>query len=235
MALDIEANLEAFLRHRNPGARYASFDYCYNHFQQARDDKDLERLADGEGLTLSCLHLGFYLASWGMMRGSAELLQRSARQLVPVVRAIAAEPSDIWAIDVRDYAERGDEVLALASRIKASFNLQASKTLVTKTMLGVFGCIPGFDRYFQDGFGHVTLRESSLTRIGDFLRDNRSRLNKPVFTLDFATGLPTRRPYPEAKIIDMVFFQEGMNRANASVGRKVRRRIAGGHTGTIVA
>jgi hypothetical protein len=45
---------------------------------------------------MSCLQLGFYLASWGMMRGSGDLLQRSVRELAPVVDQIAAEPPDMW-------------------------------------------------------------------------------------------------------------------------------------------
>lgn len=35
MTADIEANLKAFLGARLPGARYASFDYCFNYFQDA--------------------------------------------------------------------------------------------------------------------------------------------------------------------------------------------------------
>lgn len=58
MALDIRDNLDAFLRRRSPAARYASFDYCFNYFQQARDDQETTRLARGDQLELSCLHLG---------------------------------------------------------------------------------------------------------------------------------------------------------------------------------
>jgi len=47
--------------------RYTSFDYCYNYFRQPSK----EILADMEK---SCLVIGFYLASWGMLRGSSFLL-----------------------------------------------------------------------------------------------------------------------------------------------------------------
>ena len=80
MTVDIEGNLNMFLRSRAPGARYASFDYCFNHFQEAREAGQTERLADKD-LLLSCLQLGFYLASWGMMRGSGDLLQRTIPEL----------------------------------------------------------------------------------------------------------------------------------------------------------
>jgi hypothetical protein len=82
MTVDIGANLTAFLDQRAPEARYASFDCCFNYFQEARETRETDRLADKDNLMLSCLQLGFYLASWGMMRGSGDLLQRSIRELV---------------------------------------------------------------------------------------------------------------------------------------------------------
>lgn len=42
-------------------SRSRSWDYCYNYFQDHPEPtQDLER---------SCLQLGYYLASWGMLRG----------------------------------------------------------------------------------------------------------------------------------------------------------------------
>jgi hypothetical protein len=64
MTVDIDANLAAFLGFRTPEARYASFDYCFNHFQEARESGDTAKLADDDHRMLSCLQLGFYLASW---------------------------------------------------------------------------------------------------------------------------------------------------------------------------
>ena len=73
MTVDIGGNVKAFLDDRDPGARYASFDYCFNHFQAARESSESRASGDGDSLLLSCLQLGFYLASWGMMRGSGDL------------------------------------------------------------------------------------------------------------------------------------------------------------------
>ena len=152
MTVDIDSNLAAFLEYRTPQARYASFDYCFNHFQEARESGDTARLADDDHRMLSCLQLGFYLACWGMMRGSGDLLQRSVRDLVPVIEMIAAEPASTWDLDAHRLRTRPGEVLALSRRIRRAFSIPASDTLVTKTMLGVFGCVPAFDRYFRIGF-----------------------------------------------------------------------------------
>lgn len=207
--IDIPALVGAYLSDRSDTARYASFDYCYNYLQDARDQDDFSRLAKGDGLILSCLNLGFYLASWGMMRGSSDLLQRSVRALVPVVDFIAAEQRDSWDIDVSngDYSHR---VLGLYNRMRQTFPVSPTKTLVTKTMLGVFGCIPAFDNNFCRGFGAWTVGKRSLDKISAFYRENESTLDAAtVFTLDIATGRATARRYPRAKFIDMVFFQKG--------------------------
>jgi hypothetical protein len=149
MAVDIKGSLDAFLCRRSPTTRYASFDYCFNYFQNARDAQETAGLASGDQLQLSCLHLGFYLASWGMMRGSGGLYGHSLQELVAVVQAIADEPPATWELDVPGYSEAGiAAVLALADRIGTAYTFTASPILVTKTMLSVFGCIPAFDRCF---------------------------------------------------------------------------------------
>lgn len=210
MPVDIESNLKAFLVRRDAGARYASFDYCFNYFQEARESGETERLADGDHLMVSCLQLGFYLASWGMMRRSSGLLRRSVRELVPLVELIAAEPPATWDLDAESYADRADEVLALSRRVRRAFTVNASDTLVTKTMLGVFGCVPAFDRYFRTGFGCHSLCKPALARIGRFYDDNKAEIDTHrIVTLDFITQRDTERRYPRAKIIDMIFYQEG--------------------------
>jgi hypothetical protein len=214
--VDIDRNLAAFLARRSPERRYASFDYCFNYFQQARDDGVTAELACGSQLELSCLHLGFYLASWGMMRGSGGLHRQSLRQLAPVVRVIAAEPPDMWALDVPGYDPVGiGAVPVLGEHIRDAFTVPASRVLVSKTMLGVFGCIPAFDRFFRAGFGGgATLSRGTLTKISDFYQANATVLRAaPIPTLDFSTGRDTHRSYPLAKIIDIVFFEEGLQRA----------------------
>ena len=63
--IDIDANLRTFMGQRAPQRRYTSFDYCFNYFQDYREQHRVAEMAAGENMQLSCLHLGFYLASWG--------------------------------------------------------------------------------------------------------------------------------------------------------------------------
>lgn len=208
--LKMDEAVGRYLSARDPSARYTSFDYCYNHFQQHR--AGVKTWGEPTGMEVSCLQLGFYLASWGMLRGSAELLQRSARHLVPLVETIADVPPEVWDLDLDGYNSDGiDLVFRTAADVHHALRpLQASDILVTKIMLGVFGCVPAFDTYFKKGFGVSTFSKGSLRQVGEFYRSNASHidaLRQP--TLDFTTGQPTTRPYTRAKVVDMIFFIKG--------------------------
>jgi hypothetical protein len=215
--VDLDANLRRYLdgasatSGRRPDARYASFDYCFNYFQSFRESGNVADLASVENIQISCLQLGFYLASWGMLRGSAKLHQRSARHLTPVIEAVASTPLSVWGIDVDRYTESNTEVLIdSASRLRQA-NRDMSDTLVTKVMLGVFGSVPAFDTNFRKGFGVNTFGAKALRKVGAFYADNAEVLDSyRVPTLDFVTGEPTVRLYTRAKVIDMAFFIEGM-------------------------
>jgi len=210
--VDITGTIDAFRAGRDARNRYASFDYCFNYFQEAREAGATGRLADDDRRQSSCLQLGFYLASWGMLRGSSGLLWRSAAGLAPVIEQISSEPESIWDLDARTCVENADEVYDLSERVREAFKVagvRASDTLVTKTMLGIFGCVPAFDRNFRIAFDCWNLTKPTLKRIGRFCVDNEAEIDASrVFTLDFVTEKETKRRYPQAKVIDMVFFEQ---------------------------
>lgn len=217
--MDIDANVRRFMGDRNPGRRYASFDYCFNYFQSFRESSTVADIAAPENMMLSCLHLGFYLASWGMFRARSELPRRSLRQFVPVVELIASMPAEIWEADAHCYSGTVCyRLLATAREIEEALDYPDGKwptrTLATKIMLGVFGNVPAFDSRVVKGlirtgrtgrFGVHALQE-----IGRFYQGHREEIERNREpTLDFATGKPTQRLYTRAKVIDQVFYIEG--------------------------
>lgn len=201
-----------YLGRRTPLARYSSFDYCYNYFRASRDAGTASALAIDPGRELSCLHLGFYLASWGMLRGSSTLLKRSVAIYSPVIDVIAATDLEFWAIDAGSYDDDVcTAILSKADAIRAALPNGASDILVTKIMLGVFGCVPAFDTNFKRGFGVSRFGREALRRVDEYCRANANAIARHrVATLDFATGRESTRVYTCAKVIDMVFFVEGM-------------------------
>jgi len=156
----------AYVRDRSREERAASFDYCFNYFQGFRASDDIAGVGRPENLEASCLHLGYYLASWGMLRGSTVRHSKSYRFFIPVIEAIAEESSEIWDIDVHRYNDHTvNALLELTERVRTAITAKPSagglaksptNTLVTKVLLGVFGSTPAFDTFFTRGLRLVT-------------------------------------------------------------------------------
>jgi hypothetical protein len=193
-----------------PSARYASWDHCYNYFTTALEEGWQSELARPEHLQTSCLQLGFYLASWGMYRGKAALLKQSSQGLAEVVKVAAETNASIWNIDVENYSEESiRDLLNVSRKIRNALPGGATDTLVTKVMLGVYGNVPAFDRFFRSGFGSFSLGVASLEKVKTYFDSHKNIIAevRPE-TIDFQ-GNPTGRFYTQAKVIDMVFFVEG--------------------------
>ena len=58
--------------------RYKSWEYCYHSFISARNSSSPD-------YDILSLHLAFYLASWGMYRGSSFLLQKDYKIHTPIL------------------------------------------------------------------------------------------------------------------------------------------------------
>ncbi|MCB0044723.1 MAG: hypothetical protein KDD92_04780 [Caldilineaceae bacterium] len=193
--------------------RYRSWEHCYQFFSKRPDDTDL-----------ASLHLGFYLASWGMYRGSSFLLQKDYRIHLPVVEEILRPQYDIIrAVSLADLgSERGSAliqmILELVAWIKECYpattgevqgRANVTDTLATKILLGTLGCVPAYDRYVISGIKKSGLSYSYLNRKNfsaliayclrhraDFLEAQRQI---SAYGLD----------YPDMKLIDMYFWSVG--------------------------
>jgi hypothetical protein len=200
-------------RGMQPEERYASFDYCFNYFQAHREQDSLPLLTTPPRMQVSCLQLGYYLASWGMLRGSGGLFQKSVKAYEPVIRAIAEADPALWSIDANCYDESNVRVLldfkhSIARSLHGAGG--ASDILTSKIMLGVFGNVPAFDVNFKKGLGVSTFGSKALFEIAQFYEENQAVVEEHrIPTVDFTTGQPTSRRYTRAKIIDMIFFIEG--------------------------
>ncbi|MCA1696696.1 MAG: hypothetical protein LC749_19345 [Actinobacteria bacterium] len=207
----IEANLLRYVEDRKDTARYASFDYCFNYFRDFHDRGQLSELVTQEHLQVSCLQLGFYLASWGMFRGTSHLLQGSMKHYLPLLEVIA-DSQELFELDVPDYDGQTIGVIRKGfEAIRVAFPHPATPTLVTKVMLGVFGCVPAYDTYFMSGFKASTFGPKSLNRVREFYDSNQELVERfRIPTMDFGSGGDTDLRYTAAKVVDMVFFIEGL-------------------------
>jgi hypothetical protein len=129
--------------------RYRSWENCYSCFQRLQSSKSE---ADVDSATL---HLAFYLASWGMYRGSSRLLQKDYKVHTRIVQELLeAKYNQLWHLDFDTVNTKGPEVslvIQLVKRINhiyADLQVSPTETLVTKVLLGTFGCIPAYDTLF---------------------------------------------------------------------------------------
>jgi hypothetical protein len=125
-----------------------------------------------------------------MFRGKAALLQHSAKSLAPAIQAVVTAPGEVWRADADDYSPPIQAALTKVYReLAASLPGGRSQTLVTKAMLGVFGCVPAYDRYFRNAFGAATFGRKSLSGLEAYYRANAEAIDAHrVPTIDFATG-----------------------------------------------
>ena len=204
----------------NENGRSRSWEHCYRVFRDARNDPS----PDCDYLSL---HLAFYLASWGMYRGSCFLLQKDYKVLVPVVEEILKSEydclfgllcTDVRKLEVqamltnaRDYiADYFDPIRKeVAGRERTS---SVSPVLITKILMGTLGCVPAYDRFFQDGVAtyKVTTQTYSLEsvrKLAKFYEEHNDRLEEA------RRGMRTEDLiYPQMKLLDMGFWQVGFEK-----------------------
>ena len=199
--------------------RYRSWEHCYGYF----------RRVGPKGIAVdrdhAALQLGFYLASWGMYRGSSFLLQHAYTVHLGVVEAIAAPRfDDLWAKEFGSHdrdMKLAPIVLDAINTVKEAYrpftpgsnSRQPSDTLVTKVLLGTFGCLPACDRFFidgfkSDGFSYSYLNGKFVERVFGFCQDNLDDLVDEQTRIERTGGIH----YPLMKLVDMYFWQIGYER-----------------------
>ena len=195
---------------RDPDGRGRSWEHCYRFFREHCGD--LRQVED-----TAALHLGFYLASWGMYRGSSFLLQRAYTAHLPVIRALASPKfSNLWQLDVGthdDDVELVATIMALVESVKAAYERfgKPTDTLASKVLLGTVGCLPACDRFFIQGFSdgspYSCLNGLFVGRILRFCIDKRLELAE-LQSMIIDRGGPR---YPLMKLVDMHFWQTGFD------------------------
>jgi hypothetical protein len=112
-------------------------------------------------------------------------------------------PSAIWDVDPYAYTLEALEVIfEVSGRLRRTLPGGRSDTLLTKTMVGVFGCVAAFDRFFRTGLHVSGFGRKSLATIMAFNAAHSDVIARyRVSTLGFTPGEETGRRYTRAKVI----------------------------------
>ena len=192
----------------DPNHRYLSWEYCHEAFKQHRQKQD------EAAIDYLCLHLAWYLASWGMLRNSF-LMQKDYKIHAAVVKLIyQPEWGSLWDITADKMAQEwyADRIMKLCEAITEAYVTSGAgiptETLLTKILLGTIGCAPAYDRYFKKalsitGAASQSCSARSLMALGKLYIDRKDEFEA------LRRHCSDRVEYPAAKVIDMCFFEYG--------------------------
>lgn len=195
--------------------RFKSWENCYFHFRAKRLNNDFAITE------FDSLQLGFYLASWGMYRGSSFLLQNSYEIHTPVLEQIFDQQNNqLWEYNFENLTEEWlNNLFTLKESIIEIYRNETtplqrvSDTLVTKIILGVMGITPAYDRFFRDGCRQMNVRpfinfsKNSYRRMVQFYIDNQELFIQAQNQIQAISNLE----YPVMKLVDMFFWTKGSN------------------------
>jgi len=168
--------------------------------------------------------MAFYLASWGMYRGSSFLLWKDYLIHKEVVEYLITKKhlQNIEYANIED--ETINEIVHLCAWIRKWYTANAGKingidrkinvtnTLITKIVLGALGCIPAYDRYFIAGLGahKINPHTPSFAGIKKLVSFYVENINQFV-ALSSEIIADSKIIYPPMKLIDMYFWQIGFD------------------------
>lgn len=209
--------------------RFSSWDYCYGLAQcmyaRKKDltDSDYDYMA---------LNLAFYLASWGMYRGSSFLLDKSYKIHIAPVKLIFSK-DELWkeSLSSRELTAFGKElanIYGVGDEVKASddgVSGNMTDTLFTKILLGLTGNIIAYDRYCKTALSFLgcgrnffrtrndtswdRLRNDGFETLANILSDVKASYPKVEFKDGGYVQTSESVTYPDAKNVDMFLFVLG--------------------------
>lgn len=163
------------LKHKDKyNGRHRAWEYCREQFIKAHNkgtsyDKDY-----------LCLYLTVYLTNWGMYRGSSALLFNDYRVHEDAVDIILDQkynklwnynpfdPSNNVSLPQEFFDRWNGELWQAYNKLMKKTNYprkkqdspNASEILVTKVMLGTWGCVPAYDTFLKKGLQYLNIDDS---------------------------------------------------------------------------
>ncbi len=196
--------------------RYKSWDNCFQAFSASKQTE------------IQILELAFYLASWGMYRGSGGLLQKNHLIHKGAVNIVFSKANQKLKCNEKSEVNRGniEQIIYVKNELVKHYSsiyftkgadkpksISPTDTLLSKVLLGTLGCVPAYDRYFIDGLKemkmeHTGFNEASLNALFNFIDKNKKEIDQAQKLIT----TKTQRHYTVMKILDMYFWQIGYDK-----------------------
>ena len=205
--------------------RGKSWEHCYVFFKRHKGEmKNSKTLKDH-----AALHIAFFLASWGMLRGSSFLLQKDYKFYVPIVEILVKSDYDkLWDSkwdSSEDIASQIDILFTLKKDLEKTIKEENKKDddnkkhntdlIITKIIMATMGCVPAYDQFFKKG-----IREKwgkglgSFSGKGTFIKLLEKIKNDKELKTIYSELQPikedNRIQYPPMKLLDLYFWLLGV-------------------------
>ena len=197
--------------------RGKSWEHCYVFFRNHKKFRN-----NNEFLDHAALHLGFFLASWGMLRGSSFLLQKDYKFYVPIVKTLIDPKYDrLWDFDFsKESKKRNIDILfefkeELKKKIKENnradgdYKEHQTDLIITKIIMATMGCVPSYDTYLKKGLKSIkkeklgNFDKNSFKNLLDMSEENEE-LKKVYKIKCFINGSSIK--HPPMKLLDLYFW-----------------------------
>lgn len=196
MDLNITKYVENYENSQNERfTRYRSWRYCYDFFQNEFKKERIDT-------NLLSLNLAFFLASWGMYRGSSKLINYDYTIHNNAVKILYRYKDS----DVREL----ERTIALKDELIKHYKENAGNIsldmLVSKIILGTLGTSIAYDEYakkalreLKDNNLQQTFSRKGIKKLLQFYQYNKDEIDSLCYKYN----------YPIMKILDMYLFEYG--------------------------
>lgn len=254
----IQLTIETFLRQLSkssitpasilsqPFTRMHSWDDCYLFFQAHLPGYIASPSGNKGFLDEATLHLAFYLASFGMFRGTLPYLQYSKdifRQ--PLLETFDLMRSEKWVLP--SVLSNPKALFRLQTRFKESLTAslhtagytetsQPSSLLLQKVFLGIFAASPALDRFCAKGLKNLKEIENAPKEIKELsnpFASEESLRNWYLFAENLAANelFKALKPssisdqaYPIMRKIDLILWSIGKSHVESDKHKKRKRQ-----------
>jgi len=195
---------------KEPNNRLASWEHCYREFSRIKNN------ASQDTINTMTLHLCFYLASFGMYRGSSFLLSKDYLFLKPIVEWLIQYKPVVYSHDF-DSAFSPDGInksLLMINELENVFKKMGIKQknlriLSSKILLGTWCTTPAFDSYFLEsaekfGFGKKTFSDRNIRLIMNSIYQNRESFLKNIQNFN---KIYKKNIYTDVRIVDLLMWK----------------------------
>lgn len=206
--VDIELN--------NEKGRYKSWNLLRNYYFKNVKGNPINSLEDERANTFA-LGLYTYLGSWGMFRSSLLMKAYNYTILKEVVQILSySNYDDLSELKrLEDFTEDKIQLLVeVFSKIEDHFKklkFKTTNTLVSKIILGVYGCMPAYDSNVTKAMRHLKIQANYNNHTVSNAIKNLIEYSKSINIESNNIVKKELENYPIMKLIDMWLFGLGID------------------------